>query len=198
MTLPADLGIHTGRQGIDHRDANAVQTARDRVSTASEFATGVQDRHDDLDGGLVLGRVLVDGDAPAVVDDPQTAVGQNGDFDVVAETRKGLIHGVVDNLVHQVVEAPLTGGADIHSGPLTDGFEPFEDGDVGSTVAGGSPADLTGGLTTDVLTGNSTGNGRTGSHRLVLVRHVSAAPRSMRRAAPTLLDADWRARSRGV
>ena len=152
--LTADLGVHPGGQGVDHGDAHAVQAAGDGVAAAPELAAGVQDRHDDLDGGLVLGGVLVDRDAAAVVADAHAAVGQDGDLDVVAVAGQGLVDGVVDDLVDEMVQAPLTGGTDVHAGALPDRFEPFEDGDVRGSVI--------------VI------------HSGVLVRHVSVAPQSVR------------------
>ena len=125
--LPADLGVHPGGQGVDHGDAHAVQTAGDGVATASELAAGVQDRHDDLDGGLVLGGVLVDGDASTVVDDLDAAVFLDRDLDVVGVAGQGLVDGVVDDLVHQVVQAAFAGGSDVHARALADGFQTFKD-----------------------------------------------------------------------
>ena len=85
----------------------------------------------------MLGGVLVHGDAAAVVDDPEAAVGLDGDLDVVAVAGQGLVDGVVHDLVHQVVQPALAGGADVHAGPLADGLQPLEDGDVAGTVASG-------------------------------------------------------------
>ena len=182
VPLAAHLGVDAGGQGVDHGDADAVKAAGDGVAAAAELAAGVEDGHDDLDGGPVLGGVLVHGDAASVVDDPESAVGLDGDLDVVAVAGQGLVDGVVHDLVHQVVQPALAGGADVHAGPLAHSLEPLEDGDVGGTVVGRSLADV----------------GLGGGHRLVLVRHVSAAPLSVHRAAPIPLNANWRARSRGV
>ena len=58
------------RQGVDDRDADAVQAAGDRVAAAAELAAGVQHRQHDLDGGAaVLGAGdRLDRDATAVVE----------------------------------------------------------------------------------------------------------------------------------
>ena len=66
-----------------------MQAARDGVAAAAELATGVEDRHDDLDGGLVLGGVLVDGDASTVIDDLDATVCLDGDLDVVRVAGQG-------------------------------------------------------------------------------------------------------------
>ena len=49
-----------------------------------------------------------------------------------------LVHGVVHDLVDEVVQAAGAGGADVHAGALADRLEPLEDGDVLGAVAGAS------------------------------------------------------------
>src|SRR5699024_11428627 len=56
---------------------------------------------------------------------------------------QGLVDGVVHDLVDQVVQATLAGGADIHARPLADRLQPFEDLDLAAVVlvvGGGIPA----------------------------------------------------------
>ena len=77
----------------------------------------------------------VDRDAAAVVDHAHAAVGQQRDLDVVAVAGQGLVDGVVDDLVHQVVQAALAGGADVHAGALADGLETLEHRDRAGVVA---------------------------------------------------------------
>ena len=71
VAVPADLHVQPGRQRVDHRDADAVQAAGDRVGLAVELAARVQRGQHDLDGGPLLDRVLVDRDAAAVVATPR-------------------------------------------------------------------------------------------------------------------------------
>ena len=47
---------------------------------------------------------------------------------------QGLVDGVVDDLVHQVVQAAFAGGSDVHARALADGFQALEDGDVRCAV----------------------------------------------------------------
>ena len=77
----------------------------------------------------ILG-VLVDRDAPAVVDDPAPAVFQKGDLDPVGVPGHGLVDGVVDHLVDEVVEAAGAGRADVHTRAFPDGFQALQDCDV--------------------------------------------------------------------
>src|SRR5262249_54236437 len=102
----------------DHRHADPVQATGDRVGLPVELAAGVQGGHDDFERGPLLHRVGVDRDAAAVVTDPDAPVGQQGDLDLVAVAGQGLVHRVVHDLVAQVVQPALPGGADVHARPL--------------------------------------------------------------------------------
>lgn len=86
-----------------------MQTTGDRVAAAAELAARVQHGQHDLDGRLPLGGDDAHRDAAAVVDDADTAVGQDRDVDRVRVTGECLVDGVVHDLLHQVVQAPLTG-----------------------------------------------------------------------------------------
>ena len=111
-----------------------MEAAGDLVAAVAELAAGVQDREDDLDGGAVLGGVLVDGDAAAVVAHGAGAVGVERDVDVGAEAGHRLVDGVVDDLVDAVVVAALEGVADVHRGALADGLHALEDLDLAGAV----------------------------------------------------------------
>src|SRR5207248_3631805 len=78
---------------------------------------------------LVL-RMGIDGNAPPVVDDATATVAQERDVDARSMTGHGLVDGVVDDIVHEVVETVETGGPDVHPGSLPDGLQALENGDV--------------------------------------------------------------------
>jgi hypothetical protein len=72
------------------------------------------------------------GGMPAVVDTARrrrsssvTSIGRS--------SRPGLVDGLSTS-PHQVVQAALTGGADVHARPFADRFESFEDLDRGGVV----------------------------------------------------------------
>ena len=140
LAVPVDLEHEPGREGVDDRDAHAVQAARDLVALAAELAAGVERGQDDL-GRRDLGvlRVRTDRDACAVVDHPDPAVGQDGDVDPGGAPGHGLVDRVVHDLPHQVVQARRSGRADVHARALPDRLEALEDGDVGFTVGGIQP-----------------------------------------------------------
>ena len=54
--------------------------------------------------------------------------------DGVAEARQGLVDGVVHNLVHQVVQPPGAGGADVHARALAHGLQAFQHLDLVAVV----------------------------------------------------------------
>ena len=138
VAVPLDVHREGGRQRVHHRDADAVQATGDLVAAVAELAAGMQ--HGQRQGhrrDLLLG-MLLDRDAAAVVDDLDPPLGQDPDEDGVAVAGQRLVDGVVDHLVHQVVQAALPGGADVHAGTLADRVETLEHRDgLGVVAAGG-------------------------------------------------------------
>ena len=129
--VAVDLELQTDRQRVHDGDADAVQPAGDLVAVAAELPARVQRRHDDLGGGLLLVvGVWIDRDPPTVVDHTAPAVGQQGHLDAGRLARHRLVDGVVDHLVHEMVEPRRSGRSDVHPGTFTDGLEPLEDRDV--------------------------------------------------------------------
>jgi hypothetical protein len=49
-------------------------------------------------------------------------VGMEDDLDALVAAREGLVDGVVDDLVNEVVEASEARRADVHARPKTDGL----------------------------------------------------------------------------
>ncbi len=127
VALLPHLGLEARRQGVDDRAADAVQTTGDLVAAATELASGVQLGEDELDGRHVVRLVAARRDAAAVVGDADAVVGQDRHVDARRVTGEGLVDRVVDDLPHEVMQAALTRGADVHAGPLADGLEALED-----------------------------------------------------------------------
>ena len=130
----AYVDLELAAQRVDDRDAHAVQATGHLVAAAAELAAGVQhgQRHRDRRHVLAGGRV--GGDAAAVVLDADAAVVLQGHRDAGGVAGQRLVDGVVDDLPHEVVQAALAGGADVHAGALADGLEPLEDLDRGRVV----------------------------------------------------------------
>ncbi len=64
---PVHLDVEAGRERVDDRRADTVQTARCRVRATAELPAGVQLGEHDLDTAQTGLRLDVDGDATAVV-----------------------------------------------------------------------------------------------------------------------------------
>lgn len=141
FSVSNDFDFHPFGEGVDARDADSVESAGDFVCGVVKFSSGVEDGHDDFDGGFpVEVRILMlhwfDGDASAVVDNGDGAVGHDLDVAFGGATGHGFVDGVIDGFPDEVMEAVEVGPADVHTGAFSYGFESFEDLDVGGFVAG--------------------------------------------------------------
>ena len=131
MAVAADLEVEGLREGVDDRDADAMEAARDFVAAAiAELASGVEGGEDDLGGGAFLFFQVFDRDPASVVADGAAVVGVKDDADFAAVAGEGLVDGIVDDLVDEVMQAAWTGRSDVHPGPLANRLQPLEDGDV--------------------------------------------------------------------
>ena len=126
VSVPADLHVEPGRQRVHHRHADAVQAAGHGVGLAVELAARVQGRHHDLDRRAVFHRVLVHGNAAAVVPYPHPAVGEQRHVDRVAVASQRLVYGVVHDLVDEMMQSALAGRADVHTWALADSLKPLK------------------------------------------------------------------------
>src|SRR5574343_309577 len=132
-----DLDFQPGGQRIGHRDADAVQAAREAVGVARlllvELAAGVQLAEDQLDRRLAFLRVDFDRDAAAVIGYLDDAVGANGHRYFLGETGQRFVGRVVDDFLHDVGRAGRPG---VHARAFLDRFEVLEDADRGGGVIG--------------------------------------------------------------
>ena len=135
LAVAPDFEIERFRQGVDHRDADAVQTARHLVAVVVELPAGVQNGHHDF-GGRLAALVKVDRNPAAVVHDGDRAIDVNRDVDLIAESRQRLVDRVVDHLVDEMMQAGRTGRADVHRRPLADRLQPLEDLDLVGGIVG--------------------------------------------------------------
>src|SRR5690606_12177582 len=131
---PADFDLEPLGERVHDAHANAVQTAGHLVRALVELAARVEHRHRDLDARPPLGRVPVDRDAAAVVPHGDGVVRVDHDVDARTMAGERLVHGVVHDLVHQVVQAARTRGADVHAGPAPDRLQALEDLDLACAV----------------------------------------------------------------
>ena len=116
---------------VDDGDADAVQPAGEAIVLLGEFRPGVQPREDHFDAGDAFLRMFVDRHAAPVIGHRHRAVLVQRDHDFIAVAGDGLVRGVVDDLLRQVI-GPLGGG--VHPRPLADGLEAGEDFDRRTVV----------------------------------------------------------------
>ncbi len=76
----------------------------------------------------------VDGDAAAVVDHGNGVVDVNRDRDCVAVSGQRFINRVIDDFIHQVMQARFHGGSDVHGRAQADSLQTFENLDAGRIV----------------------------------------------------------------
>ena len=91
LAVALDGSLEEGREGIDTRDTDPVQTARDFVGALVELTPCVQDRQYDLQSTLAFLLVDVYGDTSTVVLDFDGVVLVDGDLDIIAVACQGLV-----------------------------------------------------------------------------------------------------------
>ncbi len=147
MAVLPDDRLQPLGEGVDHRDADAMQAAGGLVALARELPARVQGGHDHFQGrlGPVL-RMGVDGDAAAIVADVEPASGIQGHLDQLGVAGDGLVHGVVQHFGEQVMLGPVVCAAHVHAWTPAHGLQPLQDLDVlgGVAAAAGARARLMG------------------------------------------------------
>ncbi len=124
-----------------------MQAARNLVGILVEFSAGVELGHDDLSGRHPFALVDVGRNAAPVVMYGAGTVRVEGDDHLRGIACQRLVDGVVDDLVHHVVEAgAVVGVADIHPRPLAHRVEALEDLDRIRVVIGGEGGILASGF----------------------------------------------------
>ena len=125
VSVAAHLYVHGGGEGVDNGDAHAVETARDLIPVAAEFAARVQDGEHDLDRRHTA-LVHVDGDAASIVDDSDAVVPVDGHGYGIAVARERFVDGVVDNLIDKVMQSAFRCRANVHTGTFSYCLESLE------------------------------------------------------------------------
>ena len=137
LAVAVHFDVQMGRQGVHDGHADPVETAGDLVPGSTELAAGVEDRVHDLEGGLAGLLLDVDRDAAAVVGDSDLVVLVDPQVDAVTCAVHRLIDRVVEDLAHEVMQAPQVGRADVHARTAADGLQTLEDLDVGGAIRAG-------------------------------------------------------------
>jgi hypothetical protein len=91
LAVALDPGLELLRQGIDHGDAHAVQSAGDFIVLVAEFSAGMQAREDQLDAGYFFLGMDVHRHAAAIIGHRQGIVLEQDDVDFLGVTRERLV-----------------------------------------------------------------------------------------------------------
>jgi hypothetical protein len=135
-SIPADFRSQVFGQTVDHRPTDSVKSAGDFIRTAAELSSGVQSSHYSFQGGFSGGWVDIYGDATTVVLNRDYTFGIQFDFYQVTKASHGLIDGVIENFVDQVMQTALVGAADVHTRADSNRFQSLKDLDIFRSVVG--------------------------------------------------------------
>ena len=96
-----------------------MQPSGNLIGRGIKFSSGMQLGQHYLGGGdfLAVYDHVIYRDAAAIVHHSNGVVNVDGDLDAGGVTRQSFVHGIVHNLIDQVVQAHLTVGADVHGWP---------------------------------------------------------------------------------
>ena len=104
FAVPVHLYLKPLGQSVDDRRADAMQTAGDLVAPAAELAARVQHGEHDLKRTLAGLLLNIDRDAAAVIAHADDVALFYRHGDAGAEARQSLVDGVVDDLIHKVMQ----------------------------------------------------------------------------------------------
>ena len=125
IPVPAYLHIHIGRQRVDHRRSHSVETAAGLVDRIIKFSSRMEGGINHSLRGHSFG-VQVHRHATSIVGYGSRSVRLQGHMDLAAGSCQVLIHGIVHDLIDQMVQALGGHAADIHARPLAHRLQSFQ------------------------------------------------------------------------
>ena len=135
LAVAAHLHVHCGGERIDDGNTDAVQTARDLIPIAAEFAARMEHGEHDLNGGHAA-LMHIDGDAAPVVRNGNAVVPMDHDLNVVAVARKCLVDGVIHDLIDEMMQSAFRCRSNVHTWTFPHCLQSFEDLDLSRAVVG--------------------------------------------------------------
>ena len=130
MKPPPTSLARTRRHGCPH----AVQAAGDLIAPAAELAARVQYCEHDLKRALAGLFLYIDGDTSAVIAHADNVALFYRHGDAGAEARQSLVDGVVDDLIHKVMQTRQRCRAYLHTRALSYGLKSLKDLDLRSII----------------------------------------------------------------
>ena len=114
LSVTINLHVHLRRECVHTAHTHTVETTGHLIAVFIELTTGVEHGHYDLQRGFMLLRVHIYRDTTTVILYGNGVILIDMDRDLIAETGERLVDGVIDYLIHQVVQTLLRDVADIH------------------------------------------------------------------------------------
>jgi hypothetical protein len=96
----------------------------------AELGSGVQPRHDGLQGCDILSRYSISRYAAPVIDNCGAIIRVNRYFNSVAAAGHGFVYAVIDYLIEKLVQPVFIGAANIHSWPQAHGLDFIQNLDI--------------------------------------------------------------------
>ena len=121
----ADFHIHIGGKCIDYRRSDTMQSSTRLVRIVVKFSSCVQCRKYNAGSRYSL-CMHADRNTTSVIFHRTGAICLKGHPYFITGTCQMLIHGIVDNLINQVVESFGRCTSDIHSRTFPDRFKPLQ------------------------------------------------------------------------
>jgi hypothetical protein len=109
-----NVGLQPLTEGVDNTDANSMQPSCDFVRFVIKFSTSVKSGKNNLQGTYVSLFMEFNRNAPAVILDGTGAIGVDVDDYIVTITCEGLIDGIIQDLIDQMVQPIKAAVANIH------------------------------------------------------------------------------------
>ena len=126
LPLMEYLDLQVLGKRVDNGSADPVKAAGYLVSPSAELAARVQHGKYDLHRGLSCLLIDPDRNAAPVIDHCDRLIRVQVDPDMRTGAGQRLIHGIVHDLIDQVMQSSRGSGPDIHAGSLADSFQSFQ------------------------------------------------------------------------
>ena len=128
--LAADTNLQPFGKSIDYGSSYAVQTSGHLVSSTAELSACMKHGKDHLhrrNAGLVIDSHR---NAASIVSNCNRIILLNRHVNIFAEACQGLIHGIVYNLINQMMKSTGGGASNVHTRSLPDCFQSFQNLDL--------------------------------------------------------------------
>ncbi|MNE43065.1 hypothetical protein D3C80_1372220 [compost metagenome] len=122
MAFTLDLDDDKLGQGVYYGYTDSVQAPGYLIALTAKFSTGMQYGHNDFQGRFFQLRIFTDGDASPIIDNGNTVVLMNDNFNFVAISSQSLVNTVINDFPYEVMKTLAARGANIHPRTFTNGL----------------------------------------------------------------------------